>query len=48
MTENIYRVSCELSVTVDDAQFQRNTKPEEYFKYLKDFEVTKVIRVERL
>ncbi len=34
MTENVYRVSCELTVTVDDAQFQRNTKPEEYFKSL--------------
>jgi hypothetical protein len=34
MTENVFRISCELTVTVDDAEFQRNTKPEEYFKYL--------------
>ena len=34
MTENVYRISCELTVTVDDAEFQRNTKPEEYLKYL--------------
>lgn len=33
-TENVYRISCELTVTVDDAEFQRNAKPEEYFKYL--------------
>jgi hypothetical protein len=46
---------------MDDAELQRNTKPEEYLKYLlqyclitgskvnsKDFEVTKVMRVERL
>ena len=29
-----YRISSELTVTVDDAEFQRNTKPEEYLKYL--------------
>ena len=34
MTENAYRISCELTVTVHDADLQRNTKPEEYFKYL--------------
>jgi hypothetical protein len=34
MTEYAYRISCELTVTVDDAEFQRNTKSEEYFKYL--------------
>jgi hypothetical protein len=34
MTENVYRISCELTVTVDDVEFRRNTKPEEYFKYL--------------
>ena len=61
MTENVYRISCELTVTVDEAEFRRNTKPEEYFKYLlqyclitgskvnsKDFEVTRVTRVDRL
>ena len=34
MTGNVYRISCELTVTVDDAEFQKNTKPEEYFRYL--------------
>ena len=34
MTENVYRISYELTVTVDGTEFQRNTKPEEYFKYL--------------
>ena len=28
MTENAYRISCEITVTVDDAEFQRHTKPE--------------------
>jgi hypothetical protein len=59
MTEYAYRISCELTVTVDEAEFQRNSK--EYFKYLlqyclitgskvnsKDFEVTRVTRVDRL
>ena len=25
MTENVYRISCELTVTVDDVEFRRNT-----------------------
>lgn len=60
MTEYTYKITCELTVTVE-TEFQRDTKPEEYFKSLlqyclitganvnpTNFEVTRVTRVDRL
>jgi hypothetical protein len=34
VAETSYKILCELTVTVDEAEFQSTTKPEEYFKYL--------------
>jgi hypothetical protein len=34
MTEYSYRITCELTVTVDESAFHGNTKPEEYYKHL--------------
>jgi len=34
MVENIYRITCELTVTVDETEFKSASKPEEYFKRL--------------
>jgi hypothetical protein len=34
VVETSYKIMCELTVTVDEAELQSTTKPEEYFKNL--------------